>query len=210
MEVGVAMIFAIEGPCYVGKTTLVKNLSYLDKYIKIIPEYEYFAKDSKLFGSQPQSRQQALKTVNFLLEIESARQKLILSFLKRKFIPVQDRSLFTCIAFDYAMSKIGGPNIWRKTQDLFLSKGFLLPNFIFFLWVNHEVLLKRYRNDKCSPLSNCLMDKAFNRAFKDYFYTIEHAIVFWINGELHPAKVLRDVYGLIKSTINPTISKREL
>jgi thymidylate kinase len=83
-------------------------------------------------------------------------------------IPLQDRSLFTCIAFDFAIKAMGGFNIWHESEMLFLSQGFLLPNIILFLDVSDENIQKRIGKEK-NQILPVLIEPNFNLAFKNYF-----------------------------------------
>lgn len=194
------MIFAVEGVCYAGKSTLIKNLEQCDKNIKIVLEYSQLASDNNLLACAPVQKDKAIKSANYFLELEFQRQKTIAALQKESFTPVQDRSFLSCVAFDYAMDKIKNRNVWQKVETLFLSQNFVLPDLIFFLQTNQDNVLKRYQK-KQDKIPSFLLDSTFNQAFEEYFRQLSYIEIVWIDGNLPAKEVSNKVYQQILTKI---------
>ena len=176
------MIIAIEGCSYSGKTTLARLL--VDKYLgsTLIPEYNEIAGGSKNFPPPPQTEDDAIKAVQFFIELEHQRQRLIQKALAandNKLI-VQDRSLLTCIAFDYAIAQLGRFDVWNQSQQAFLSQKFLLPDIILFLAVNQETIMTRKSKDNFQ-IPKILISPDFNYAFEQYFRKLRLSRIIWLD-----------------------------
>jgi len=163
---------AIEGPSGAGKTTLINRLIASSDIFEIIPEYNILAGGAKNFPSPPKTRAEALQSSNFFLKLELERQTLIKKAIERGRMAVQDRSLFTCIAFDYAKASTGGFDIWQETERTFLeTDGLILPKIIFFLDVSFPNAVERVTKRNDDPKAKTLANPAFNEAFRNYFLT---------------------------------------
>lgn|GEM_PF-4796508 len=166
------MNIAIEGPSGAGKTTLVSRLIASSDRFEIIPEYNILAGGAKNFPPPPKNRTEALQSSKFFLKLELERQTFIKGVIERGKMAVQDRSLFTCIAFDYAKASTGGFDIWQETERIFLEiGGLILPKIIFFLDVSFSNATERVVRRNDDPKAKTLANPAFNEAFRDYFLT---------------------------------------
>lgn len=196
------MIFAIEGPCYAGKTSLVKKLSISKNNITVIPEYNEIAGGAKNFPAPPKNKQETLLSSRFFLELEKERQILIKNGLNDGKLIIQDRSFFSCIAFDYASAMIGDCNIWVYSEKMFLKNKFVLPDIIFYLDVSYNNIIKRMSTDSYK-ISGKLINYNFNNFFKKYFnlQVSQYAKIFWINANNSADNIYKNVLCIIDSII---------
>lgn len=161
------MIFALEGPSFAGKSSVADFITQALSRVVVIPEYNEVAGGGHNFP-MPQTQDEAEEAISFFVRLEEVRQELIISTLADGKIPLQDRSLFTCIGFDYAMARVGGYNIWHKTRETFLSQGFVKPNVVFFFEIDHATQKKRQEASGYQVFAP-LVNPVFNDAFREYF-----------------------------------------
>ena len=70
-------LFAIEGPSYVGKTSLCEQLSKENPDFVTVPELSVFADGAHNFPDVPTSKKQAKQSAVYFLELEIRRQKFV-------------------------------------------------------------------------------------------------------------------------------------
>ena len=96
-------LFALEGPSYAGKTTTVTFLSSEIPQIQFIPEFNRTAGGDSNFPPPPKTKEEALKAIRYFVKLERKRQNWIRKALSGGKIVLQDRSLLSCIAYNYGV-----------------------------------------------------------------------------------------------------------
>lgn len=197
------MIFAIEGPCYAGKTLLVKKLSICKNNIAVIPEYNEIAGGAKNFPALPKNKRETLLASRFFLRLEKKRQILIKKELNAGKIIIQDRSFFSCVAFDYASAMTGDYDVWVHSEKMFLRSNFILPDVIFYLDVSHSNILERRFLNSYQIFSKLTSPK-FNNFFKNYFSLImaQYVQIFWINADDSIHSIQEKVLWKLRLSLN--------
>ena len=189
------MIIALEGLCYAGKTTTCKALCQIQKDLFPVAEYSKLIDPSKF----PDYKCRTKESIIFFIKLEKIRQKIIKEKIKEGLIPVLDRSFISCIAFDYAMCKMGikNKNFWKTTEKLFLTQNFILPDIIFFFDVSQVEIKTRAKENPCK-MPSFFVNVKFNQFFKEFIVSQHHIPVKIINANVEPETVMKQVLTKFK------------
>jgi deoxyadenosine/deoxycytidine kinase len=133
-------ISTIEGHCFSGKTTLLKELEKTYQ-VNIIEEYDYYAGGGINFPNfPPKSLEEAKSAVKFFIELEKRRTNDAVELCIKYNQPViMDRSPLACMAFQkVAESQYPDiPKIYAYSMDAFkesAEKGdIILPSVILYI-----------------------------------------------------------------------------
>ena len=133
-------ISTIEGSCFSGKTSLLRNLR--DKFdVKIIEEYDHYVDGGKNFPKfPPQTLDEAKSAIKFFVEVEKRRSFDAINLsLKYNKPVVMDRSPLSCMVFQKVAEENHPeiPQIYAYTIDVFNEEAengnIILPSFLLYL-----------------------------------------------------------------------------
>lgn len=145
-----ASLASVDGPCFSGKTTLVNDLALLGH--PIIQEHDIYAGGGSNFPVfPPASLSEARNSIDFFLEIEKHRTQDALKLAARTDqCPVSDRSFYSCLFFQHAVSVLmpNIPNAYEyglvQCQKAVSNGEIILPSFLIYLHpANIETLQER-------------------------------------------------------------------
>ncbi len=161
------LTIGIEGHVCAGKTTFIQNF---EKHFNClsIKEYWHFRKEFVIPRiSFPCSCDDLFQSSKVFCDIENARYATF-NCAKDTNITIIDRTYHSCLAFDYAISRLFGLSGYLKIKQYWESHNFIIPNIIFFLDVSHRERIRRHKQRK-SKAMNILLDRNFNALYKKYF-----------------------------------------
>jgi len=161
---------AFEGVSFSGKTTLASSLERESpEEIKMLAEYVVYAGGGQNFPPfPPKNKQEAIKSLEFFLNLERRRHKDIEALKDRPYFLVLDRSIVSLLGFRFAQKYLHGIDIFEETRQILGQEPQLAPDFVFYLDVNDKETARRLAVSQ-RPVGDLFIDPEFNRRLRQFF-----------------------------------------
>jgi len=161
-------IVALEGLVHAGKTTLLKSLKKRRRFCCLS---EYSEITTRSFPGSPRTIEDAKEALYYFLSLEKERIKFISE--SKYGIYVVDRSLYSVLAYHYAVEHLFGVKCYTNTFNYLLrnTSKWLRPSKCIFIDISHEDQLRRHEGDK-GYYQDILLNADFNKELS-YFYWYE-------------------------------------
>lgn len=204
---------AIEGECYVGKTTTaeaIKNIENIkEKGIIIVPEYSVIG---QLPAFPRESSENIKKSIQRIIDLEKKRTDKLVNELAHQPLAsvIFDRGPISCIAFERAAEKNGykGAALWmaeafqREMED----KNIIIPRGMIHLTADRGFVNERKITDLAAgrgQIINFLQDegviKTLNEAFEAFESFLPKQLFLTLDtGNKNPQEVGAEVLQFIK------------
>lgn len=190
------LIVAIEGLICAGKTSLLRNLK-LTVDCLTIPEYgEFIENHEQLPMFPPSNRDQAIFASRFFARLEKRRQKELLLAKKGKSFAVLDRSILSCLAFDFAARNFTGFDTYSEVIQIYQNEKFLQPSLYLYLEIPYQMSINRMKQRGTFSGDHFAGEEFNNLLVGFYQYFFDLPLFFRIDASLNKQEVLRRVYML--------------
>jgi len=195
---------AVEGACCAGKTTLSQGLLCALTGI-MISHVTCFA--DHVGGGRflprpvPESVSEDQDALQALLAVEADR--VATARAAACHLVLMDRSVHTLLAHRYALDRVTGLACFAQAERVIARSAVpAWPDLVLYLDVTQQVILDR--NRRKFPPDSIFIDTQFNAGVRSYFARAtdqEEARIVWLDGTLHPAKLVSIAKGHIKELL---------
>jgi len=159
------VIVALEGLVHAGKSTLFQGIEERHIAVKCVGEYVEFV--TERFPCFPESRDDARFGHVFFLNLE---QKRILKIEESDGIVLLDRSIFSILAYNFAVEKMSDSVIpcFQDSIKAYRDENWLIPQVCVYLDIDDEDISLRHQDEKGHYYS-IFLDNVFNAWLREFY-----------------------------------------